>query len=369
MASATGKVVTVLGKHFSRAALTRFVGEDGAELTQFAGSEWAKGGFSALADLGDVASANLANGLVKQFEDSRLTIKQFKQALEDLIKGDARKQPLFVLIDELDRCRPTHAVAMLERIKHLFDVDGLVFVLATDTDQLRHAINAIYGATFDSRGYLLRFFDRTYRFPEPDRLAYVGHLFKQHSIDTTKLRSPPDDKDHVKFFTQVVDTFDLPLREIERCCDMLETVITLWNKPFRIQMPYMLPLIVAAMKPDPEFFRALSTSSLLSESFQDRFPRSVSVQFSGLSEWGEPKGQETSPLKQLLTTILGHRTATVPRITAQHDGDPRSDWVKDCFREEFSKGNGNSFHGAGPKSFITRYPDLVGQVGRLAPET
>jgi hypothetical protein len=45
----------------------------------------------------------------------------------------SQKLPLFVLIDELDRCRPPFAIALLDRIKHLFDIDEPVFVFAADT--------------------------------------------------------------------------------------------------------------------------------------------------------------------------------------------------------------------------------------------
>mgnify|MGYP001484405204 CR=1 FL=1 len=71
-------------------------------------------------------------------------------------------QPMFVLVDELDRCSPTFTLKVLERINHLFDVEGLVFLISTDTEQLAHAINAVYGAKFDSRDYLNRFFSLTY---------------------------------------------------------------------------------------------------------------------------------------------------------------------------------------------------------------
>ncbi len=48
---------------------------------------------------------------------------------------------------------------MLETIKHIFDIPGVVFVLATDTEQLQHAIKVIYGEGFDGKRYLERFYD------------------------------------------------------------------------------------------------------------------------------------------------------------------------------------------------------------------
>ncbi|KRW64080.1 hypothetical protein AO724_00055 [Aeromonas allosaccharophila] len=76
-------------------------------------------------------------------------------------KGDL-DYPAFILIDELDRCRPSYAVEMLETIKHIFDIPEVVFVLATDTEQLQHAIKVIYGEGFDAKAYLRRFFKRRF---------------------------------------------------------------------------------------------------------------------------------------------------------------------------------------------------------------
>ena len=39
------------------------------------------------------------------------------------------------IIDELDRCRPTFAIELLERVKHIFDVPNMV-VLGINRDEL-----------------------------------------------------------------------------------------------------------------------------------------------------------------------------------------------------------------------------------------
>lgn len=70
--------------------------------------------------------------------------------------------PAFIFIDELDRCRPTYAVEMLEAIKHLFNIEGLVIVVSTHTEELQHTIKALYGINFNADDYLRRFFDTKY---------------------------------------------------------------------------------------------------------------------------------------------------------------------------------------------------------------
>lgn len=51
-----------------------------------------------------------------------------KKLLADHIKK-AKGQMVVVNIDELDRCSPTYAICLLERLKHLFGVKMIIFLL------------------------------------------------------------------------------------------------------------------------------------------------------------------------------------------------------------------------------------------------
>ena len=42
---------------------------------------------------------------------------------------------------------------LLEKVKHLFSVEGLVFVLAIDRQQLGESVKALYGSGMDANGY------------------------------------------------------------------------------------------------------------------------------------------------------------------------------------------------------------------------
>jgi len=93
-------------------------------------------------------------------------VKHFQDSLTDLFKVVSSKsngKPVYIFIDELDRCRPTYAIELLERVKHFFAIEGCRFVIATDTEQLAHSICAVYGTGFASKRYLKRFFDSTFK--------------------------------------------------------------------------------------------------------------------------------------------------------------------------------------------------------------
>jgi predicted KAP-like P-loop ATPase len=85
-------------------------------------------------------ASTLAKERLDKYEAERNGIDSFRINLEKLAHEIATKEggasPLVFFIDEMDRCRPDFAIALLERIKHLFNVNRVVFVLAVDRAQL-----------------------------------------------------------------------------------------------------------------------------------------------------------------------------------------------------------------------------------------
>ena len=80
-----------------------------------------------------------------------------KEIFDQMITENAER--LVIIVDELDRCRPSYAVEVLERIKHYFDDDRIIFIAAVNKEQLVHILKNYYGDSFDSTGYLNKFFD------------------------------------------------------------------------------------------------------------------------------------------------------------------------------------------------------------------
>jgi len=99
--------------------------------------------------------------------------------------------PLFVMIDELDRCRPSYVIELLENIKHLFGVPGVVFLLAIDQEQVLSVIQHTFGLC-DTNGrdirqnYLRKFIDVFWRLPKPDVFSFALYNLKN------KITAPPE---------------------------------------------------------------------------------------------------------------------------------------------------------------------------------
>jgi hypothetical protein len=122
--------------------------------------------------------------------------KQFKTEIRNLFEAvnnskNEPKEKTYIFVDELDRCRPTYAIEMLETVKHLFDIPNVIFVLSTDTEQLEHSIKAVYGQDFNSREYLSRFFNQRMVLPEPDLLDFIKAEQAFESLDFSNLKSFP----------------------------------------------------------------------------------------------------------------------------------------------------------------------------------
>jgi hypothetical protein len=132
-----------------------------------------------LENFGDFAEKALDASLDDHNEKAK-DMAGFKTAISNWVNeavgseaNGVPSKPMFFFIDELDRCRPTYAIELLETVKHLFDIPGLVFVVATNTDQLQHSIKAVYGSEFDAQRYLYRFFNRSFTLKKPNIEQFI----------------------------------------------------------------------------------------------------------------------------------------------------------------------------------------------------
>lgn len=125
------------------------------------------------------AYEHLRGALSKTIEGDKVVTKGAKNPQKKLQK------PFFIFVDELDRVRPSYAVAFLEAIKHIFSVQGICFVLAVDKDQLEKSIKQLYG-DIDFGRYYLRFITREANLPESydgDIGEFVEQIFDEFFLD------------------------------------------------------------------------------------------------------------------------------------------------------------------------------------------
>ncbi|WP_236271398.1 MULTISPECIES: KAP family P-loop NTPase fold protein [Aeromonas] len=187
----------------------------------------------------EVITADDAGKLVESlFQDTRkkteavqLLKHEIQQWVGAIIGKKKKQAPAFILIDELDRCRPSYAVEMLETIKHIFDIKGVVFVLATDTEQLQHAIKVIYGEGFDGKKYLERFYDSQRTLKQGSRYEMAKSRLDLYGDDfwlSDKLLLYPkmSKMQLAETISDISKAFELSLRDMHRLISHLVAILT-----------------------------------------------------------------------------------------------------------------------------------------------
>ena len=171
------------------------------------------------------------DGTVEEYLKTRKNITALQSRLKKLAKAvrDKTKLPLVVIVDELDRCRPTFAIELLERVKHVVGVPGVVFVFGVNLKELGKSIKSVYG-DIDSADYLRRFFHPPFlTLPQADASKYCRHLINKHEI-IEKIRESPVHKETLEesgwdsatiAMPSMAGYMELSLRQTEQAVSML----------------------------------------------------------------------------------------------------------------------------------------------------
>ncbi|WP_249365868.1 P-loop NTPase fold protein [Pseudoalteromonas sp. NEC-BIFX-2020_002] len=179
--------------------------------------------------------------MLKEHDSRGKAIESLKKAVLEWVKVAVNAKelsfPAFILIDELDRCRPSYAIEMLETIKHIFDIPGVVFVVATDTEQLQHVVKSVYGVGFDARLYLGRFFNSRFSLKSPNLSNFLdvhcdSYVFSHDYLTVKCIKVLPYNNEATSSLENiaiVLDSFQVPARTAIQIADRI--IATIENLP------------------------------------------------------------------------------------------------------------------------------------------
>lgn len=198
-----------------------------------------------------VKDINLLNNIQEEKKMDAILQKFFVKALNQ------QCERLVIFVDELDRCRPSFAIKVLERIEHYFVNDRITFVFSMNIEQLQHTIKAFYGNDFDACRYLDRFFDIRLSLPTTisNRFFNSLNLNDYSTIDNVIMR--------------IQDTYNLSLREF---CKYYNTVKVagvnydrgdIYNFLFTYIVPLSLALKFTNISVHDEFIKGKNIQPLL----------------------------------------------------------------------------------------------------------
>jgi hypothetical protein len=213
------------------------------------------------------ALAGFAESIAKEelenYEKSKKSLSSFRDSLQELATSISSKEdpkPLVFIIDELDRCRPNFSIEVLEKAKHFFNVNNIVFVLGADKTQLGHSIKAVYGQGLNVNGYLRRFIDFDYLLPPPEKGLFVKALFKKFDFNRyfstkTGRDSKYEGNQALEIFSEFFEIYNLTLREQEHCCSLLSLAIRTTPSDYSLFPLFLCYLIVLKVK-EPELYKS-----------------------------------------------------------------------------------------------------------------
>lgn len=164
-------------------------------------------------------SNKIGDLIFKEVETAKKSRKALKEDLINFQKNINKK--VIVFVDELDRCRPTYAIELLETIKHIFDIDNFIFVVSLDKEQLSQSIKTIYGQGMDSEGYLKRFFDLEYNLPLNTNLKnYI-------SVQNTKINNYNENniKYFKRFIEEIFNSENYSLRDVNKAFNYIKILL------------------------------------------------------------------------------------------------------------------------------------------------
>lgn len=116
------------------------------------------------------------------------SIEMKREAIDELIEellGNTNDK-LLIIVDELDRCKPSYAVKLLEIVKHFFVNNQIVFLFGSNKKELAETVKHEYGQNFNGYKYLHRFFDFEFTLPSISKDSYIeeriGKIFSSDDI-------------------------------------------------------------------------------------------------------------------------------------------------------------------------------------------
>jgi len=238
-------------------------------------------------------TAKAVDDLIKERLDSHSADKEaferFKEALTALAvalnetesndAGTVSKENLIFVIDELDRCRPSFSLELLEKIKHFFAVPRVIFVLASSREQLEQAVKFSYG-DIDCRTYLEKFYHLRMSFPagrrdRPDGSVakYLGHLLAE---------IPPGSTDYGFVISMMAAVRPLSLRTLERVYSYLK-IVTMSMRQGSAFFPEVISVLCLLKVIEPDLYDAARKGMLSFDALN------AAVRF---GHWRNPNSQE-----------------------------------------------------------------------------
>ena len=157
---------------------------------------------------------NAYNSCFDELSKEQTLYDELKSSLE--IITEKLDTILYIIIDELDRCRPDFALETLERIKHLFSVKNIKYILVYNEKVMKGIIHRKYGIEIDAKRYLDKFVQKSYILNNTN--SYSSWYFNEFNKIFKNVSSGMYDflQSNSENFLSIGRTYSIRLRDIQQ---------------------------------------------------------------------------------------------------------------------------------------------------------
>ena len=288
---------------------------------------------------------------LRKVDEERDLLESFRCALESVsnaITEENQKSeqhlPLIFIVDELDRCRPPFALDTIERVKHLFSVPNICFILITHLSEFEKTIGSAYGTGFDARKYLEKFYHLRIKLPEPSdvqqgqRNKYLNYLWKSLNL---KFKDDSTDRIVCEEMQRLANVHTLSLRQIEHALTNVILVAASVNKN-RMCAPLVLAGLCIMRQINPDLYEKARNNSLKWDEVNnflminnDRNDRNVRLREERVVNWwryfvdpGAPEKIISSCSRALQDHFTAHDRLSLPHIFTNYIDNLANDYSR-----------------------------------------
>ena len=250
---------------------------------------------------------------VDEYLGTRKNIDEVKERLVVLARETKKKtgSPLVIVVDELDRCRPTFAIELLERVKHVVGVPGVVFVFGVNLKELEKSIKSVYG-DIDSEDYLRRFFHPPFlALPQAGASKYCQYLMDKQGI-VKKIEENPAHKktpeksawiSAMKIMPPMAGYMELSLRQTEQAVSMLLFILNsqeITDRRDAYEFEGHLTILILLRIKDRDLYENFFDER---RTVQNAINVTMGAMFNFLP-WEKIRGNEASEVKHCIVVIM-----------------------------------------------------------------
>lgn len=204
---------------------------------------------------------------VESILKSHIEAEESLTTLQTFLTTISSEKPITIFIDELDRCKPSYAIKLLEVIKHTFNVSNVKFVLVTNSMQLEASIKHCYGNGVNAAKYLDKFINYKIALPttkkapntvDSHKVSYLHYrklINDSTSLTNTSLKGEYSEQ-LFNLIERAISVHDISLREVEtlvrhiEVLNIINPIFLQTDRIFGYSMLYMTGILFSVITPN-----------------------------------------------------------------------------------------------------------------------